>query len=191
MLVNLNLLQSTNNAIGTLGNAVRSNISTTVYGLEPVNAALDLYNHLPPKMQENIDNGIKSATNVFNYNQEGGVYQYNTLPYIDKLPKERVNSEWQQGFTNFASGNLMLKDITFFNNLKNISDNIFGSIEMTLGVAANKIYKFQKLTNQFYARSNRAYGTLGAVNRLLISLNRTEYTTTNKIISIYNHKLLT
>ena len=179
---NLNLLQSTNNAIGTLGNAVRSNISTTVYGLEPVNAALDLYNHLPPKMQENIDNGIKSATNVFNYNQEGGVYQYNTLPYIDKLPKERVNSEWQQGFTNFASGNLMLKDITFFNNLKNISDNIFGSIEMTLGVAANKIYKFQKLTNQFYARSNRAYGTLGAVNRLLISLNRTEYTTTNKII---------
>lgn len=179
---NLNLLQSTNNAIGTLGNAVRSNISTTVYGLEPVNAALDLYNHLPPKMQENIDNGIKSATNVFNYNQEGGVYQYNTLPYIDKLPKERVNSEWQQGFTNFASGNLMLKDITFFNNLKNISDNIFGSIEMTLGVAANKIYKFQKLTNQFYARSNRAYGTLGAVNRLLISLNRTEYITTNKII---------
>ena len=46
---NLNLLQSTNNAIGTLGNAVRSNISTTVYGLEPVNAALDLYNHLPPR----------------------------------------------------------------------------------------------------------------------------------------------
>ena len=179
---NLNILQSTNNAIGTLGNAVRSNISTTVYGLEPVNAALDLYNHLPPKMQENIDKGVRSATNVFNYNQEGGVYTHNTLPYIDKLPKERVNSEWEQGFTNFAAGNLMLKDVTFFNNLKNLSDNIFGTIEATLGIAANKIYQFQKLTNRFYTKASKAYGALGAVNRLLISLDRTEYTTTNKIV---------
>ena len=179
---NLNILQSTNNAIGTLGNAVRSNISTTVYGLEPVNAALDLYNHLPPKMQENIDTGIKTATNVFNFNFEGSIYNYNTLPYIDKFPVGRVNTEWAQGFTNFAAGNLMLKDVQFFNTLRDISDTIFGEIEGFLGVTANKIYRFQKLTNIFAGKANKAFGVLSAVNRLLLSLDRTEYTTTNKII---------
>ena len=179
---NFNILQSTNNAIGTLGNAVRSNISATVYGLEPVNAALDLYNHLPPKMQENIGNGIKTATNVFNFNQESQVYNDQTLPYIDKLPGLRVNTEWEQGFTNLASGNLLLKDVSFFNTLKNTSDAVFGEIENALGFAANKIFQFQKLTNIFAINANKAFGTLNAVNRLLVSLDTTESTTTDKII---------
>ena len=179
---NFNMLQSTNNAIGTLGNAVRNNISATVYGLEPVNAALDLYNHLPPKMQENIGNGIKTATNVFNFNQESQVYNDQTLPYIDKLSGLRVNTEWEQGFTNLASGNLLLKDISFFNTLKNASGDVFGEIENALGFAANKIYEFQKLTNIFAINANRTFGALNAVNRLLISLDTTESTTTNKII---------
>jgi hypothetical protein len=179
---NFNMLQSTNDAIGTLGNAVRNNISTVVYGLEPVNAALDLYNHLPPKMQENITNSVKTATNVFNFNQEGAVGNDNTLPYIDKLPILRVNTEWANGFTNFASGNLMLKDVPFFNTLRDMSDTIFGEIENALGVVASKIYRFQKLTNIFAGEANKAFGILTAVNRLLISLDRTEYITTNKII---------
>ena len=177
-----NLLRSTNDAIGTLGNSVRNNISTVVYGLEPVNAALDLYNHLPPKMQENISAGVKTATNVFNFNQEGSVANDNTLPYIDKFPILRVNTEWARGFTNFASGNLMLKDVQFFNTLRDMTDTIFSEIEGALGVVSSKIYKFQKLTNMFASDLNKAYGVLGAVNRLLLSLDRTEYTTTNKII---------
>ena len=179
---NFNILQSTNNAIGTLGNAVRNNISATVYGLEPVNAALDLYNHLPPKMQENIGNGIKTATNVFNFNQESQVYNDNTTPYIDKLPGLRVNTEWLTGFTNVASGNLMLKDISFFNTLTKSASAVFSEIENALGVAANKIYRFQKLTNIFASDANKAFGALNAVNRLLISLNTTESTTTTKIV---------
>jgi len=178
---NFNILQSTNNAIGTLGNAVRSNISTTVYGLEPVNAAVDLYNHLPPVMQKNIDTGVRSATNVFNFNTEGSIFNDNTLPYIDKFPMQRVNTEWAQGFTNFAAGNLMLKDVQFFNTLRDISDTIFGEIQGMLGVVASKIYEFQKKVNKFYRGANSAFGVLGRVNRLLISLQRTEYTTSNKI----------
>lgn len=178
---NLNILQSTNNAIGTLGNAVRSNISTTVYGLEPVNAAIDLYNHLPPKMQENIDNSVKTATNVFNRNM-GSIFNDNTLPYIDKLPILRVNQEWQVGFTNFASGNLMLKDVTFFNTLRNISNDVIGQIQGALGIVGSRIWEFQKKVNRFYRGANSAFGLLGSVNRLLLSLERTEYTTTNKII---------
>jgi len=178
---NFNILQSTNNAIGTLGNAVRSNISTTVYGLEPVNAAVDLYNHLPPVMQKNIDTGVRSATNVFNFNTEGSIFNDNTLPYIDKFPMQRVNTEWMQGFTNFAAGNLMLKDVQFFNTLRDISDTIFGEIQGMLGGVASKIYEFQKKVNKFYRGANSAFGVLGRVNRLLISLQRTEYTTSNKI----------
>ena len=179
---NLNILQSTNNAIGTLGNAVRSNISTTVYGLEPVNAAIDLYNHLPPKMQENIDSSVKTATNVFNSNMEGLVNNYNTLPMIDKFPVLRVNQEWKEGFTSLASGSLMLKDVTFFNTLRNISNDVIGQIQGALGIAGSRIWEFQKKVNRFYQGANSAYGLLGSVNRLLLSLERTEYTTTNKII---------
>ena len=51
-----------------------------------------------------------------------------------------------------------------------------------MGVTANKIYRFQKLTNIFAGKANKAFGVLSAVNRLLLSLDRTEYTTTNKII---------
>jgi hypothetical protein len=179
---NLNILQSTNNAIGTLSNAVRSNISTTVYGLEPVNAAIDLYNHLPPKMQENIDNSVRTATNVFNSNMESLVYNDNTMPYIDKLPILRVNQEWVRGFTNLASGNLMLKDVPFFNTLRNISNDVIGQIQGTLGIAASKIWEFQKKVNRFYRGANSVYGLLGSVNRLLLSLERTDYTITDKII---------
>ena len=93
----LNLLASVNDGIGTLGNAVRSNIATTVYGLEPFNAALDLYNKLPPFMQKNLDDGTRVATNVFSRNFEQNVYLDNTLPFIDKFPILRVNNEYSQG----------------------------------------------------------------------------------------------
>jgi len=79
-----NLLRSTNDAIGTLGNSVRNNISTVVYGLEPVNAALDLYNHLPPKMQENISAGVKTATNVFNFNTVKDNYERRRTVYVHR-----------------------------------------------------------------------------------------------------------
>ena len=178
----INLLASVNDGIGTLGNAVRGNISTTVYGFEPFNAALDLYNKLPPYMQENIDNGVRSATNVFNYNFENSVYNDNTLPFIDKFPKLRVNNEYSQGFTNFAAGNLNLKDIPFFNSLRDISNNIFESIKTALGPAANKLFEFRKLVNSFYIQGSEAFTILNGVNRLLISLDRTEYTVKNRII---------
>ena len=133
-------------------------------------------------MQENIGNGIKTATNVFNFNQESQVYNDNTTPYINKLPSLRVNTEWLNGFTNVASGNLMLKDISFFNTLTKTADAVFSEVENALGVVANKIYRFQKLTNIFASDANKAFGALTAVNRLLISLNTTESTTTNKIV---------
>tara|TARA_R100000995_G_C3472528_1_gene119081 strand:- start:295 stop:1500 length:1206 start_codon:yes stop_codon:yes gene_type:complete len=178
----INLLASVNDGIGTLGNAVRGNISTTVYGLEPFNAALDLYNKLPPYMQDNIQKGTRAATNVFNYNFECSCYNDNTLPFIDKFPKLRVNNEFSQGFTNFAAGNLNLKDIPFFNNLRDISNNIFESIKSALGPAANKLFEFRKFVNTFYIKGSEAFSILNGVNRLLISLDRTEYTVKNRII---------
>ena len=178
----INLLASVNDGIGTLGNAVRGNISTTVYGLEPFNAALDLYNKLPPYMQDNIQKGTRAATNVFNYNFECSCYNDNTLPFIDKFPKLRVNNEYSQGFTNFAAGNLNLKDIPFFNNLRDISNNIFDSIKSALGPAANKLFEFRKFVNTFYIKGSEAFTILNGVNRLLISLDRTEYTVKNRII---------
>jgi hypothetical protein len=178
----LNLLASVNDGIGTLGNTVRSNAATTVYGLEPFNAALDLYNKLPPFMQKNISDGTRTSTNVFNYNFEQQIYNDNTLPYIDKFPQLRVNNEYSQGFTNFATGSLMTKGIPFFNKLKNISNDIFGSIKEALGPAANKLFEFRKFVNVFYIKGSQAFGVLNGVNRLLISLDRTEYAVNNKII---------
>ena len=178
----LNLLASVNDGIGTLGNAVRSNIATTVYGLEPFNAALDLYNKLPPFMQKNLDDGTRVATNVFSRNFEQNVYLDNTLPFIDKFPILRVNNEYSQGFTNFAAGNLMLKDIPFFNKLRDISNDIFGSIRTALGPAAYRLFEFRKMVNVFYLEGSKAFSILNGVNRLLISLDRTEYTVKNRIV---------
>ena len=178
----INLLASVNDGIGTLGNAVRGNISTTVYGLEPFNAALDLYNKLPPYMQNNIKKGTSAATNVFNYNFECSCYNDNTLPFIDKFPKLRVNNEYSQGFTNFATGNLNLKDIPFFNNLRDISNNIFETIRSALGPAAYRLFEFRKFVNTFYIKGSEAFTILNGVNRLLISLDRTDYTVKNRII---------
>ena len=178
----LNLLASVNDGIGTLGNTVRSNAATTVYGLEPFNAALDLYNKLPPFMQKNISDGTRTSTNVFNYNFEQQIYNDNTLPYIDKFPQLRVNNEYSQGFTNFATGSLMTKDVPFFNKLKSISNDIFGSIKEILGPAANKLFEYRKFVNVFYIKGSQAFGVLNGVNRLLISLDRTEYAVNNKII---------
>ena len=133
-------------------------------------------------MQDNIQKGTKAATNVFNYNFESSCYNDNTLPFIDKFPKLRVNNEYSQGFTNFAAGNLNLKDIPFFNNLRDISNNIFESIKSALGPAANKLFEFRKFVNTFYIRGSEAFTILNGVNRLLISLDRTEYTVKNRII---------
>ena len=187
----LNLLASVSDGIGTLGNAVRSNIATTVYGLEPFNAAVDLFNKLPPAMQKNIENGTRSATNVFNRNFEQLVYLDNTLPFIDKLPMMRVNNEYSQGFTNFAAGNLMLKDIPFFNKLRDISNNIFSSIRTALGPAANKLFEFRKMANIFYVQGSKAFSILNGVNRLLISLDRTEYTVNNRVMQQKCESVLT
>jgi len=178
----INLLASVSDGIGTLGNAVRSNISTTVYGLEPFNAALDLYNNLPPYMQQNIQDSTRAATNVFNYNFENSVFNDNTLPFIDKFPKLRVNNEWSKGFTDFASACLNLKDIPLFNDLQDISNNIFESIKTALGPAANRLFEFRKLVNSFYIQGSEAFTILNGVNRLLISLDRTEYTVKNRVI---------
>lgn len=178
----LNLLASVSDGVGTLGNAVRSNAATTVYGLEPFNAALDLYNKLPPFMQNNINDGAAATSNVFNYNFEQQIYNDNTLPYIDKFPILRVNNEYSQGFTNFAAGNLMLKDVPFFNTLRNISNNIFSSIRDALGPAANRLFEFRKFVNIFYLEGNKSFSILNGVNRLLISLDRTEYAVKNRII---------
>ena len=178
----INLLASVNDGIGTLGNAVRSNAAPTVYGLEPFNAALDLYNKLPPFMQKNINDGTKTTTNVFNYNFEQNIYNDNTLPFIDKFPELRVNNEYSTGFNNFAAGNLMLKDIPFFNTLRDISNNIFESIRAALGPAAYRLFEFRKFVNIFYIEGSKAFSVLNGVNRLLISLDRTEYTVKNRII---------
>ena len=178
----INLLASVSDGIGTLGNAVRGNISTTVYGLEPFNAALDLYNNLPPYMQQNIQDSTRAATNVFNYNFENSVFNDNTLPFIDKFPKLRVNNEWSKGFTDFASACLNLKDIPLFNDLQDISNNIFESIKTALGPAANRLFEFRKLVNSFYIQGSEAFTILNGVNRLLISLDRTEYTVKNRVI---------
>ena len=178
----INLLASVSDGIGTLGNAVRGNISTTVYGLEPFNAALDLYNNLPPYMQQNIQDSTRAATNVFNYNFESSCYNDNTLPFIDKFPKLRVNNEFSKGFTNFASACLNLKDIPLFNDLQDISNNIFESIKTALGPAANRLFEFRKFVNSFYIQGSEAFTILNGVNRLLISLDRTEYTVKNRVI---------
>ena len=85
-----------------------------------------------------------STSNVFNYNFEQNVYNDNTLPFIDKLPVLRVNNEYVSGWTNFASGNLMIKDIPFFNTLRDISNNIFEGIRNALGPAAYKLFEFRK-----------------------------------------------
>ena len=178
----LNLLASVNDGIGTIGNAVKSNVSTTVYGLEPVNASIDLYNKLAPYTQDCMNEGSRVAQNIFNYNFEQSVYNDNTLPFIDKLPQLRVNNEYSRGFTNFACGNFNLKDVPFFNILKDISNNIFDSIRQALGPAAYKLFEFRKFVNIFYLEGSQAFSILNGVNRLLISLDRTEYAVKNRII---------
>lgn len=187
----LNVLASVNDGIGTLGNAVRSNAATTVYGLEPFNAALDLYNKLPPYMQKNLNEGARTTSNVFNYNFEQNVYNDNTLPFIDKLPVLRVNNEYVSGWTNFASGNLMIKDVPFFNTLRDISNNIFEGIRNALGPAAYKLFEFRKFVNTFYVPGSQAFSILNGVNRLLISIDRTEYTVNNRIIQEKCENVLT
>jgi len=178
----INLLASVNDGIGTIGNAVRSNIATTVYGLEPIYTAVDLYNKLAPYTQDCMNEGARVTQNIFNYNFEQSVYNDNTLPFIDKLPQLRVNNEFSKGFTNFAAGNFNLKDIPFFNTLRDISNNIFDSIRQALGPAAYKLFEFRKFVNIFYLEGSQAFSILNGVNRLLISLDRTEYAVKNRII---------
>jgi len=186
----INILASINDGIGSLGNAVRNNISNTVYGLEPVNAALDLYNKLPPYMQENIREGTKAVTNVFQFNMEQ-VYSDNGKPMINRNPQLRVNSEYSQGFTNLASGALMLKDIPFFNEIKNIATDLFGSIKDVLGEVGSRIFEFRKFVNIFYEEGSQALGVLNAVNRLLVSLDRTEYSVNNRVVQMECKSVLT
>jgi len=178
----LNQLASVNDGIGTMGNAVRSNGSTVVYGQEPVNAPIDLYNKLPPYTQDCMNEGSRVTQNTFNYNFEQSVYNDNTLPFIDKLPQLRVNNEYSKGFNNFASGNFNLKDVPFFNVLQDISNSIFDTIRQALGPAAYKLFEFRKFVNIFYVEGSQAFSILNGVNRLLISLDRTDYAVKDRII---------
>jgi hypothetical protein len=57
-----------------------------------------------------------------------------------------------------------------------------GSIKSALGVAGNKLFEFRKFVNSFYIQGSEAFTILNGVNRLLISLDKTEYTVKNRVI---------
>jgi hypothetical protein len=119
------------------------------------------------------------------------VYSDNGKPMINRNPQLRVNSEYSQGFTNFASGALMLKDVPFFNEIRSISSDLFGSIKDVLGEVGYRLFEFRKFVNIFYQEGNQALGVLNAVNRLLVSLDRTEYAVSNKVIQMKCEAALT
>ena len=155
--------------IGQLGNATRSNSSTPVLKGIALNTTNDMFNKSPQFVQDLIVDATKVVTSVYNFNFESVVINDNTLPFIDKRNKERVQQEHARGkgVAGTANGNKLVKDVFFLTTSNKLVSGILTKVENLLGSKAFKLFGIYKTLNYFNEERNKSRSFDGCIDRLL------------------------
>ena len=175
----LGLFQLCPDILGIISTVNRSNSSTPVFTGLAVNASIGIFDKCPVFMQRELNDIVRTTTRVFNYNFQSSIIDDNTLPYIDKLPDERVRREEVSGYTYGAVGNYMLKDVKFFNVIKNITQSIIDIVRVFLGSDAFRLLQFKKNINYFNAEQNVSNTSNNSISRLLVFMDQVTSETGN------------
>ena len=165
--------------LGIISTVNRSNSSTPVFTGLAVNASIGIFDKCPGFMQRELNDIVRTTTRVFNYNFQSSIIDDNTLPYIDKFPGERVQREEISGYTYGAVGNYMLKDVKFFNVIKNITQSIIDIVRVFLGSDAFRLLQFKKNINYFNAEQNVSSTSNNSISRLLVFMDQVTSETGN------------
>lgn len=142
---------NTPDALGTLGNLLRSSQNTTVLEgtVNPLGCSVDVYNKLPLFMQLGLTQSVDEVENVFKSSLKSSTTIDNTLPVVDKQPQLRYDLEPSGAWTSRANGSYLVKDSFFYNIIDSIQSDIFDLIQEYLTEENYRIYTDKKGYNPF------------------------------------------
>lgn len=142
---------NTPDAMGALGNILRSSQNTTVLvgTTNPTGCAVDVYNKLPLFMQDVLTQSVAQTENVFKSSLRSSTEVDNTKPIVDKRNQQRYNEEPTGEWVTRPNGNYLVKDSYYYKVLDNISSDIFQLVKEYLGEENFRLYVDKKSYNPF------------------------------------------
>jgi len=144
-------------SMGNNGNVVLSHQNVSLQLTDqriPYGTTVDIYNKLPLFIQKNLEVTTKNVENVFRNNVYSSIIIDNTLPCIDKKPQDRADKEYTGNWVYESNGSYCLKDLLSYNNLMEITDDIFLQIKELIGEENFRVYKDLKKFNQYSTEYN-------------------------------------
>ena len=147
-----NYFRDINDIMGMAGNNGRTAGNTSLYPGDPLplGCNVDLYNHLPLFIQENLTDVVKQSEEFFRGTLDSFLVYDNTLPLVDKQPQQRYAEEGKGSWVLKPNGNFMVKDSWFSVNVqKPLNKVLFDSILNYLGEEDNRIFEDKKSYNAF------------------------------------------
>ena len=168
------IFQRITDCLGIISAVNRSNSSTPVFSGVAAAVSVGVLDKSPTFIQRELNNIVRTTTDVFNYNFQSSIFDDNTLPYIDKRPLRRAEAELRQGFTSGrrAVANYMLKDIKTFNVMTGIAQRLLDILKAFLGPDAFKLLEFKKNINYFNAEQNVSSTSNNSIPRLLVFMDQ-------------------
>ena len=160
--------------LASLANTAQQNAGVPVYFGASEDITTNLTKKTPAFIRRNLNTCQRTCAEVVNYNAESAVYSDNTLPYIDKRSRQRVNTEYLGEYTSqaIAVGNLMLKDIKFSKILRGVANAIIALIEGYLGKDAFRLFNYKRDINYFDPNQNISKTENGKVCKSLLILKK-------------------
>lgn len=142
---------NTPDALGALGNKLKSSQNTTVLiGLEnQLGCSVDLYNKMPLFMQTNLTDSISITEEIFKTSLKSSTEIDNTLPIVDKRNQQRYTEEPTGEWVTRPNGNYLVKDSFYYKVIDNISTQIFELVKNYLGEENYRLYTDKKSYNPF------------------------------------------
>lgn len=142
---------NTPDAMGALGNKLKSSQNTTVLvGTDnPLGCSVDLYNKLPLFVQTVLTDAVENTETVFKGSLRSSTEVDNTKPIVDKRNQQRYDEEPTGQWVTRPNGNYLVKDSYFYRVLDNISTRIFELVKTYLGEENFRLYTDKKSYNPF------------------------------------------
>ncbi len=158
---------NTPDSIGMFGNITKSPLNNTIYQNDdyPLGSSVDCYNRLPGFIQTSIQTATKVTEDLFRSSLGSSSTYDNTLPLVDKSNQLRYNEEQLGKWVLRSNGNYMVKDSFFLVSVKDVSKDIFNSVNTYLGDDNFRIYKDKKQYSAFDSDKNTSTSEITKIKK--------------------------
>lgn len=142
---------NTPDAMGALGNKLKSSQNTTVLtGTDnPLGCSVDIYNKMPLFLQDVLTKSVEQTEEVFKSSLRSSTEVDNTKPIVDKRNQQRYDEEPTGQWVTRPNGNYLVKDSYYYKVLDNVSSDVFDLVKNYLGEENFRLFVDKKSYNPF------------------------------------------